>query len=146
MEKDTRINYMLTRIVKLIAVELYCMHTVACVFYYLVTTLPQSEEGYTWIRNSKCWEDFLEKISHTEGGPLSIFENDVRISGVVDVHNFFLQDNDQNFFERKMQQKSHHPSTHHQNCRTNTPSTTFLHLHVRVDHLVIGTHSLWENQ
>ena len=83
IEKDTWINYMLTKIVKLIAAELYCMHTVACVFYYLVTTLPQSEEGYTWIRNSKCWEDFLEKISHTEGGLLSIFENDVRISGVV---------------------------------------------------------------
>lgn len=49
MEKDIRINYMFTRIVKLIAVELYCTHTAACIFYYLATTLPQTEEGYTWI-------------------------------------------------------------------------------------------------
>ncbi|KAJ9682565.1 hypothetical protein PVL29_018480 [Vitis rotundifolia] len=53
MEKDTRINYMFTRIVKLIHVELYCTHTAACVFYYLATTLPQSEEGYTWIGSLK---------------------------------------------------------------------------------------------
>lgn len=53
LEKDTRINYMFTRILKLIAVELYCTHTAACVFYYLATTLPQSEEGYTWIGSLK---------------------------------------------------------------------------------------------
>nr|CAN72969.1 hypothetical protein VITISV_005295 [Vitis vinifera] len=41
------------RIVKLIAVELYCAYTAACIFYYLATTLPQSEEGYTWIGNLK---------------------------------------------------------------------------------------------
>ena len=70
----------------------------------------------------------------------------IRISGVVDVHNFFFMGQRSKFFDRKMQQKSHHPSAHHQNCRTNTPSTTFLHLHTQVDHLVIGTHSLWENQ
>ncbi|KAF2309141.1 hypothetical protein GH714_000792 [Hevea brasiliensis] len=49
LEKDIRINYLFTRIVKLLVVELYCTHTAACIFYYLATTLPPSEEGYTWI-------------------------------------------------------------------------------------------------
>ncbi|KAK4353942.1 hypothetical protein RND71_026136 [Anisodus tanguticus] len=49
MEKDIRINYLFTRIVKLITVELYCSHTAACIFYYLATTLPEEKEGYTWI-------------------------------------------------------------------------------------------------
>lgn len=49
MEKDIRINYLFTRIVKLITVELYCTHTAACIFYYLATTMPPSQEGYTWI-------------------------------------------------------------------------------------------------
>ncbi|KAG6413210.1 hypothetical protein SASPL_125917 [Salvia splendens] len=49
LEKDTRINYLFTRIVKLFVVELYCTHTAACIFYYLATTLPPSEEGHTWI-------------------------------------------------------------------------------------------------
>ncbi|KAL5982803.1 hypothetical protein ACLOJK_016880 [Asimina triloba] len=49
MEKDIRINYLFTRIVKLITVELYCTHTAACIFYYLATTLPSAQEGYTWI-------------------------------------------------------------------------------------------------
>ncbi|EHA8589599.1 hypothetical protein COCNU_scaffold011279G000020 [Cocos nucifera] len=49
MEKDIRINYLFTRIVKLITVELYCTHTAACIFYYLATTLPPAQEGYTWI-------------------------------------------------------------------------------------------------
>ncbi|GAA0143110.1 ion channel [Lithospermum erythrorhizon] len=49
MEKDIRINYLFTRIAKLIAVELYCTHTAACIFYYLATTLPEEKEGYTWI-------------------------------------------------------------------------------------------------
>ncbi|XP_028768743.1 potassium channel SKOR [Neltuma alba] len=49
LEKDIRINYMFTRIVKLIVVELYCTHSAACIFYYLATTLPPSQEGYTWI-------------------------------------------------------------------------------------------------
>ncbi|KAJ0981246.1 hypothetical protein J5N97_009501 [Dioscorea zingiberensis] len=53
MEKDIRINYLFTRIVKLIAVELYCTHTAACIFYYLATTLPASMEGYTWIGSLK---------------------------------------------------------------------------------------------
>ncbi|XP_010252297.1 PREDICTED: potassium channel KOR2-like isoform X1 [Nelumbo nucifera] len=49
MEKDIRINYLFTRIVKLITVELYCTHTAACIFYYLATTLPPAKEGSTWI-------------------------------------------------------------------------------------------------
>ncbi|KAG9443949.1 hypothetical protein H6P81_015289 [Aristolochia fimbriata] len=53
MEKDIRINYLFTRIVKLIVVELYCTHTAACIFYYLATTLPASQEGYTWIGSLK---------------------------------------------------------------------------------------------
>lgn len=49
LEKDIRINYLFTRIVKLFVVELYCTHTAACIFYYIATTLPPSQEGYTWI-------------------------------------------------------------------------------------------------
>ncbi|KAJ4835812.1 hypothetical protein Tsubulata_031355 [Turnera subulata] len=49
LEKDIRINYLFTRIVKLLVVELYCTHTAACIFYYLATTVPPSQEGYTWI-------------------------------------------------------------------------------------------------
>ena len=48
-ERDIRINYMFTRILKLITVELYCTHTAACIFYYLATTLPPSQEDLTWI-------------------------------------------------------------------------------------------------
>ncbi|KAB2028664.1 hypothetical protein ES319_D05G111800v1 [Gossypium barbadense] len=53
MEKDIRINYLFTRIIKLIFVELYCTHTAACIFYYLATTLPREKEGYTWIGSLK---------------------------------------------------------------------------------------------
>ncbi|KAK9682305.1 hypothetical protein RND81_10G064300 [Saponaria officinalis] len=53
LEKDIRINYLFTRIIKLLAVELYCTHTAACIFYYLATTLPESQEGYTWIGSLK---------------------------------------------------------------------------------------------
>ncbi|XP_019177376.1 PREDICTED: potassium channel SKOR-like [Ipomoea nil] len=53
LEKDIRINYLFTRIVKLITVELYCTHTAACIFYYLATTLPEQKEGYTWIGSLK---------------------------------------------------------------------------------------------
>lgn len=53
MEKDIRINYLFTRIVKLLTVELYCTHTAACIFYYLATTLPEEKEGYTWIGSLK---------------------------------------------------------------------------------------------
>ncbi|CAI9113199.1 OLC1v1013772C4 [Oldenlandia corymbosa var. corymbosa] len=53
MEKDIRINYLFTRIIKLFVVELYCTHTAACIFYYIATTLPPSKEGYTWIGSLK---------------------------------------------------------------------------------------------
>ncbi|KAF7831133.1 potassium channel SKOR [Senna tora] len=53
LEKDIRINYMFARIVRLLAVELYCTHIAACIFYYLATTLPPSQEGYTWIGSLK---------------------------------------------------------------------------------------------
>ncbi|MFQ6638916.1 hypothetical protein Gotur_015786 [Gossypium turneri] len=53
MEKDIRINYLFTRIIKLIFVELYSTHTAACIFYYLATTLPREKEGYTWIGSLK---------------------------------------------------------------------------------------------
>ncbi|XWS16634.1 hypothetical protein CRYUN_Cryun34aG0107700 [Craigia yunnanensis] len=53
MEKDIRINYLFTRIIKLIFVELYCTHTAACIFYYLATTLPPEKEEYTWIGSLK---------------------------------------------------------------------------------------------
>jgi hypothetical protein len=49
LEKDIRINYFLARIVKLLAVEIYCTHTAACIYYYLATTVPSSDQGYTWI-------------------------------------------------------------------------------------------------
>ncbi|XP_038725623.1 potassium channel SKOR-like isoform X2 [Tripterygium wilfordii] len=49
LEKNIKINYLFTRIVKLLVVELYCTHTAACIFYYLATTIPPSKEGYTWI-------------------------------------------------------------------------------------------------
>ncbi|XP_059454384.1 potassium channel KOR1-like [Corylus avellana] len=53
LEKDIRLNYLATRIAKLFVVELYCTHTAACFFYYLATTLPPSNEGYTWIGSLK---------------------------------------------------------------------------------------------
>ncbi|KAL4577960.1 hypothetical protein LXL04_014075 [Taraxacum kok-saghyz] len=53
LEKDIRVNYLLSRILKLIIVELYCTHTAACIFYYLATTLPASREEYTWIGSLK---------------------------------------------------------------------------------------------
>ncbi|KAL8150722.1 hypothetical protein V2J09_020530 [Rumex salicifolius] len=56
MEKDIRISYLFTRIVKLLFVELYCTHTAACIFYYLATTLPEEQEGYTWIGSLKLGE------------------------------------------------------------------------------------------
>ncbi|XP_024018337.1 potassium channel KOR1 isoform X2 [Morus notabilis] len=53
LEKDIRMNYLFTRITKLFVVELYCTHTAACLFYYLATTVPRSQEGYTWIGSLK---------------------------------------------------------------------------------------------
>ncbi|PWA84897.1 Ankyrin repeat-containing protein [Artemisia annua] len=49
LEKDIRVSYLFSRILKLITVELYCTHTAACIFYYLATTLPANQEEYTWI-------------------------------------------------------------------------------------------------
>ncbi|PWA67392.1 Ankyrin repeat-containing protein [Artemisia annua] len=49
LEKDIRVKYLFSRIIKLIAVELYCTHTAACIFYYLATTIPASNEEHTWI-------------------------------------------------------------------------------------------------
>ncbi|CAN6466761.1 unnamed protein product [Victoria cruziana] len=64
LEKDIRINYLFTRIVKLIVVELYCTHTAACIFYYLATTVPASQESYTWIGSLRLgnfsYENFRE--------------------------------------------------------------------------------------
>nr|CAC17380.1 guard cell outward rectifying K+ channel [Arabidopsis thaliana] len=64
LEKDTRINYLFTRILKLLFVEVYCTHTAACIFYYLATTLPPEQEGYTWIGSLKLgdysYENFRE--------------------------------------------------------------------------------------
>lgn len=64
LEKDIRLNYMFTRIIKLLFVEVYCTHTAACIFYYLATTLPVKEEQYTWIGSLKLgsfsYENFRE--------------------------------------------------------------------------------------
>ncbi|CAJ1936562.1 unnamed protein product [Sphenostylis stenocarpa] len=64
LEKDTRINYLFTRIVKLFVVELYCTHTAACIFYYLATTLPPSQEGYTWIGSLKMGDYEYSDFRH----------------------------------------------------------------------------------
>ncbi|KAJ0233440.1 Cyclic nucleotide-binding domain-containing protein [Hirschfeldia incana] len=62
LEKDTRINYLFTRILKLIFVEVYCTHTAACIFYYLATTLPPENEGYTWIGSLKLGDYSYENF------------------------------------------------------------------------------------
>ncbi|CAN6906269.1 unnamed protein product [Brassica oleracea] len=62
LEKDTRINYLFTRILKLIFVEVYCTHTAACIFYYLATTLPAENEGYTWIGSLKLGDYSYENF------------------------------------------------------------------------------------
>ncbi|XP_068661937.1 potassium channel KOR1-like [Aristolochia californica] len=69
MEKDIRINYLFTRIVKLIVVELYCTHTAACIFYYLATTLPASHEADTWIGSLK-----LGDFSYTNFRKIDLFK------------------------------------------------------------------------
>ncbi|KAG0488776.1 hypothetical protein HPP92_007587 [Vanilla planifolia] len=53
MEKDIRINYLSARIAKLVSVQLYSVHTAACIIYYLATTMPPEEEDYTWIGSLK---------------------------------------------------------------------------------------------
>ncbi|CAH1436931.1 unnamed protein product [Lactuca virosa] len=64
MEKDIRVKYLFSRILKLIVVELYCTHTAACIFYYLATTLPANEEEYTWIGSLKLG-DYSYSTSET---------------------------------------------------------------------------------
>ncbi|KAF7822171.1 potassium channel SKOR-like [Senna tora] len=64
LEKDIRINYLFTRIVKLLVVELYCTHTTACIFYYLATTMPPSKEGYTWIGSLKMGDHSYSDFRH----------------------------------------------------------------------------------
>ncbi|KAI9080052.1 hypothetical protein K1719_037985 [Acacia pycnantha] len=64
LEKDIRINYLFTRIAKLLVVELYCTHTAACIFYYLATTLPPSDEGYTWIGSLKMGDYSYTDFRH----------------------------------------------------------------------------------
>ncbi|VVB09090.1 unnamed protein product [Arabis nemorensis] len=62
LERDTRINYLFTRILKLLFVEIYCTHTAACIFYYLATTLPPENEGYTWIGSLKLGDYSYENF------------------------------------------------------------------------------------
>ncbi|XP_047176769.1 potassium channel SKOR-like [Vigna umbellata] len=66
LEKDTRINYLFTRILKLFVVELYCTHSAACIFYYLATTLPSSQEGYTWIGSLKMGDYAYSDFRHID--------------------------------------------------------------------------------
>ncbi|KAL3653757.1 hypothetical protein CASFOL_003438 [Castilleja foliolosa] len=49
LEKEIRVSYLFIRIMRLAVVLLYCTHTVACVMYYLATTLPLAEERNTWL-------------------------------------------------------------------------------------------------
>ncbi|KAL1365986.1 hypothetical protein HN51_013909 [Arachis hypogaea] len=66
LEKDIRINYLFTRIVKLLVVELYCTHTAACIFYYLATTIPPSRESYTWIGSLKMGDFAYSDFRHID--------------------------------------------------------------------------------
>ncbi|XP_010553885.1 PREDICTED: potassium channel GORK [Tarenaya hassleriana] len=62
LEKDTRVNYLFSRIMKLMFVEVYCTHTAACIFYYLATTYPPEKEGYTWIGSLKMGDFSYENF------------------------------------------------------------------------------------
>ncbi|GJP43322.1 hypothetical protein CLOM_g2799, partial [Closterium sp. NIES-68] len=42
-------SYFAVRFLKLIIVEMYITHVAGCFFYYLATTMPPEDEGYTWI-------------------------------------------------------------------------------------------------
>ncbi|KAK7358107.1 hypothetical protein VNO77_00028 [Canavalia gladiata] len=66
LEKDIRVNYLFTRIVKLFVVELYCTHTAACIFYYLATTMPPSQETYTWIGSLKMGDYTYSDFRHVD--------------------------------------------------------------------------------
>eukprot|EP00897_Mesotaenium_endlicherianum_P005480 jgi/Mesen1/4960/ME000248S04241 len=47
--KDTRYNYLVVRITRLVVVEVYYTHVAACIFYYLATTVPAAREADTWL-------------------------------------------------------------------------------------------------
>ncbi|RDX75537.1 Potassium channel SKOR, partial [Mucuna pruriens] len=66
LEKNTRVNYLFARILKLFVVELYCTHTAACIFYYLATTLPPSQESYTWIGSLKLGDYAYSDFRHVD--------------------------------------------------------------------------------
>ncbi|KAL7614773.1 hypothetical protein Lser_V15G06872 [Lactuca serriola] len=66
LEKDIRVKYLFSRVLKLIAVELYCTHTAACIFYYLATTLPPNEEEYTWIGSLKLGDYSYSNFRHID--------------------------------------------------------------------------------
>lgn len=66
LEKNLRINYLFTRIVKLLVVELYCTHTAACIFYYLATTLPPSQESNTWIGSLQLGDYSYTNFRHID--------------------------------------------------------------------------------
>ncbi|GJP70146.1 hypothetical protein CLOP_g1125 [Closterium sp. NIES-67] len=49
LQRDIRLSYFAVRFLKLIIVEMYITHVAGCFFYYLATTMPPEDEGYTWI-------------------------------------------------------------------------------------------------
>ncbi|CAI5977231.1 unnamed protein product [Closterium sp. NIES-65] len=49
LQRDIRLSYFAVRFLKLIIVEMYITHVAGCFFYYLATTMPPEEQGYTWI-------------------------------------------------------------------------------------------------
>lgn len=97
LEKEIRINYLFTRIIKLLVVEYYCTHTAACIFYYLATTVPPSHEGYTWMgslqmgdfhysnfRDIDLWKRYLTSlyfavVTMATVGTLFIFQAMIKI-------------------------------------------------------------------
>ncbi|KAK8959607.1 Potassium channel KOR1 [Platanthera guangdongensis] len=115
MEKDIRINYLFIRIVKLIVVELYCTHTAACTFYYLATTIPQSEEHYTWIgslnlgeysfqnfREIDFWRRYLTSlyfaiVTMATVGMLQTWTTFFDLKGVVNIRSKYHDDECHNF-------------------------------------------------
>ncbi|CAI5506668.1 unnamed protein product [Closterium sp. Naga37s-1] len=49
LQRDIRLSYFAVRFLKLIIVEMYITHVAGCFFYFLATTMPPEEQGYTWI-------------------------------------------------------------------------------------------------
>ncbi|KAG5041834.1 hypothetical protein AAZX31_05G232600 [Glycine max] len=66
LEKNTRVSYLFSRILKLFVVELYCTHTAACLFYYLATTVPPSQHSYTWIGSLKMGDYTYSDFTHID--------------------------------------------------------------------------------